>query len=193
MANRNETELIVVPGHGVCKQGCTNPDAVRFDSSWVGIFPGEGPFLAEHAKRGVYLAARTEESLLVFSGGQTRENAGRRSEAESYREIAEAAGWWGLPSVSSRIILEEYARESFENLLFAVALFKKETDHWPMKVTICGWRFKERRYDLIAKHSSGRKRTSPTWALTIQSVRHSPRHRLAKRRRSRLWVVTFIL
>ncbi len=148
MAVRKETELIIVAGHGVCKKDCTSPHIAPLDSSWVGIFAGEGPFYIEHSKAGVTLAAEIPNALLAFSGGQTREDAGRRSEAESYWEIADADGWWGFTNVRDRAVKEEYARDSFENLLFGIALFKQETRRWPDKVTIVSWRFKERRYDL---------------------------------------------
>ena len=86
MSPRTEAELVIVPGHGVCQQGCTAPAIAGLDSSWVGIFPGEGPFYIDHARRAVELVAGDTRCLLVLSGGQTREAAGRRSEAESYWE-----------------------------------------------------------------------------------------------------------
>lgn len=148
MIQRNQIELIIVPGHGICRAGKTHPEIAPLDSSWVGIFPGEGPFYIEHIKSGVIVAAKRQSGLLVFSGGQTRERAGRRSEAESYWEIAEANGWWEFQNVKERTIKEEYARDSFENLVFSIALFKRETEHWPNKITVVGWQFKKERYDL---------------------------------------------
>lgn len=148
MLNEKQSSLILVPGHGVCKSGCTSPDLARLDSSWVGIFPGEGPFYVEHAKEGVRLAAANPGALLVFSGGQTREDAGRRSEAESYWDIAQAAGWWGFEEVQERAGKEDYARDSFENLLYGLALFRRHAGWWPRQVTVCGWKFKGRRYSL---------------------------------------------
>jgi hypothetical protein len=148
MVTRNESDLIIVPGHGVCKKGFTAPDVALLDSSWIGIFPGESQFYIEHAKEGVRLAVENPRALLVFSGGQTREDAGRRSEAESYWEIADAAGWWGFIAVKDRAVTEEYARDSFENLLYGLTLFDQQTGNWPNKVTVCGWKFKEKRYSL---------------------------------------------
>ena len=142
------TDLIIVPGHGVCKAGLCTPSMALLDSSWVGIFPGEGPSYVAHAEMGVHLAEENASALLIFSGGQTREDAGPRSEAESYFEIAENAGWWSTRTVRRRAIKEEYARDSFENLLFGLALFRKTTKNWPNMVTVCGWKFKEKRYSL---------------------------------------------
>ncbi|MBN1491925.1 MAG: YdcF family protein [Phycisphaerae bacterium] len=143
-----QKDLIIVPGHGVCKAGLTTPNMALLDSSWVGIFPGEGPFYVAHAERGVRLAAEKASALLVFSGGQTREDAGPRSEAEGYLEIAKDAGWWDCIAVKDRAVKEEYARDSFENLLFGLALFRQHTGNWPNMVTVCGWKFKEKRYSL---------------------------------------------
>jgi hypothetical protein len=148
MATQNRSRLIIVPGHGVCKKSFTGLDAAPLDSSWVGIFPGEGPFYVAHIKEGVRLAAEDPGALLVFSGGQTRGEAGRRSEAESYWEIADAAGWWSHVDVKDRAAREEFARDSFENLLFGLAFFAQQTGSWPDRVTVCGWKFKEKRYSL---------------------------------------------
>ena len=79
MATRSEIDLIIVPGHGVCRENRTAPDMAGLDTSWVGIFPGEGPCYVEHTQEGVRLASENPKALLVFSGGQTREDAGRRS------------------------------------------------------------------------------------------------------------------
>jgi hypothetical protein len=136
--------LIVVPGHGVCLR----PERAALDESWAGIFPGEAACLVEHAGRGVALGAQDAEALLVFSGGQTRASAGPRSEAESYRELAAAAGWWGEPAVAARVRCEAFARDSLENLLFALALFVGEMGRRPEHVTVAGWRFKAGRFDL---------------------------------------------
>jgi hypothetical protein len=148
MAARIEADLILVPGHGVCKPGLTTPARAGLDSSWVGGFPGEGPLYVAHAEMGVRLAAEMPGALLMFSGGQTREEAGARSEAEGYWEIADSAGWWGSPFVKTRAVKEEYARDSFENLLFSLAFFRQQTANWPNSVTVCGWKFKEKRYSL---------------------------------------------
>ena len=148
MAHRNESDLVMVPGHGVCKAECVTVEETGLDSSWIGIFPGEGRCYAEHAAAGVAESARRSDALLVFSGGQTRRDAGPRSEAESYWEIADAADWWGHPEVRSRALKEEYARDSFENLLYALALFRQATGRWPRRIQVCGWDFKRRRFEL---------------------------------------------
>jgi hypothetical protein len=79
-----------------------------------------------HIQRGVQIAARDQNALLVFSGGQTRSNAGPRSEGLSYWLVGEHFQWWGKATdVRERAVVEEFARDSFENLLFSIARFKE--------------------------------------------------------------------
>jgi len=140
----NFKQLIIVPGHGVyVGKKATDTSG---DDKWVGIFPGEGSYYTEHARVGVELAAKNPEALLVFSGGQTREPAGRRSEAESYFDIASQWNWWGYEGVQNRTVLESFARDSLENVLFSVLLFKERAGYFPDKVTVVGWKFKKERF-----------------------------------------------
>ena len=136
-------ELVLVPGHGVCLQ----PAAAQRDEAWVGIYPGEAACLVEHARAGVELAAERGASL-VFSGGQTRREAGPRSEAQSYLELASANSWWGHPEVAERCLVEGFARDSLENLAFALDHFHSERGAPPAGLWICGWSFKAERFEL---------------------------------------------
>ena len=87
--------LILVAGHAVY----VAPDFARpeADESWLlqDFQRGEPPFYIEHIRRGVELTAADAGALLMFSGGQTRREAGPRSEAESYWRLAEHFGWFG--------------------------------------------------------------------------------------------------
>ncbi len=87
-------------------------------------------------------------SLLLFSGGPTQAAAGERTEAESYLESVASRGWWGNPEVAERAFTGNYARDSFENLLFSIMRFQELNGAWPDLVTVCGWRFKAERLDL---------------------------------------------
>jgi hypothetical protein len=78
----------------------------------------------------------------------TQEKAGMRSEGESYWEIARDHGWLQGAGISERAVSEQFARDSFENLLFSIARFKKQIGKWPQKMTALGWQFKARRFDL---------------------------------------------
>jgi hypothetical protein len=84
------------------------------DSSWYlqAFQKAEPPFYIEHIHEGVRLAAEDRKALLVFSGGQTRAEAGPRSEALSYWVVAKHFSWWHRASVELRATTEEYARDS---------------------------------------------------------------------------------
>ena len=121
-----------------------------------------------HIERGVSLAAADPAALLLFSGGETRPSAGPRSEAQSYWMVAELQQWWkhntdeqqtmvaasSVPdgsvrqqwSVRSRSSTEEFARDSYENLLFAICRFHELTQRYPQHITVVGFSFKRDRF-----------------------------------------------
>lgn len=140
--------LILVAGHAVyVGQDFLDPAC---DRNWF-LQPfqrGEPPFYIEHIRAGIDLAARDSASLLLFSGGQTRLEAGPRSEAQSYWNLADYFRWWSLPEVSARATTEEFARDSYENLLFGICRFRECTSRYPQRVTVVSWAFKEERFDL---------------------------------------------
>ena len=88
------TNLILVAGHAVYTAG--NFEDPEQDHNWfLQLFQkGEPPFYIEHIRHGVKLAENDRKALLVFSGGQTRLEAGPRSEAQSYWMIAHHFHWW---------------------------------------------------------------------------------------------------
>jgi len=45
-----------------------------------------------------------------------------------------------------RVVSEEFARDSYENLLFSLCRFFEITGRYPEKVTVIGFGFKERRF-----------------------------------------------
>jgi len=121
--------------------------AVFTADGYVGGYPGEGPLYLQHAEAGVALAAE-RDALLLFSGGATQAAAGPRTEALSYWERGRDARWWGHPELEARAFTEDYARDSFENLLFPLFRFQRIIGRWPEHVTAAGWRFKAPRFDL---------------------------------------------
>lgn len=137
---------IIVAGHAVL---------VRFknltaDSSWalLDFQRGEPPCYVQHVRTAVELAAGDPEALLIFSGGPTRAGAGPLSEAQSYHHVACHYGWFGHPDVAQRTILEDFARDSFENLLFGICRFQEYAGAYPERVTLVSWAFKEQRFGL---------------------------------------------
>jgi hypothetical protein len=73
--------------------------------------------IAGHIQAGIILANRDPDSLLVFSGGETRSVTGPLTEGGSYFHVADAMNLWPPEStVRSRTVTEEFATDSFENL-----------------------------------------------------------------------------
>jgi hypothetical protein len=141
-------KLVLVAGHAIyIGEGLDTPER---DQDWIlkGFQRGEPPQYIEHVRFGVDLAASKPNSLLVFSGGQTRSEAGPRSEGQSYWTLADRFLWWGHADVRSRATTEEFARDSFENFLFGIARFRESTVHYPKSIEIVGWKFKNERFDL---------------------------------------------
>jgi hypothetical protein len=140
--------MVMVAGHAVY----TGKDFLKpeDDGNWFlqSFQKGEPPFYIEHAKVGVEIAAKSPSSVLVFSGGQTRSKAGPISEAQSYWRIADHFGWWGHPEVRERAVCEEYARDSYENVLFSVCRFREFAGSYPGRMVCVGWAFKEARFNM---------------------------------------------
>lgn len=140
--------LVMVAGHSVyTSSSCGKVDN---DNSWYlesyQKHPGQAATFVAHIKEGVEVAAKDHEALLLFSGGETRKDAGPRSEAQSYWLVAESEGWFGEEDVRDRALTEEHARDSYENLLFSVCRFRELTGSYPQNITVVSYDFKEERF-----------------------------------------------
>jgi hypothetical protein len=167
------THAVIVAGHAVLRLNKMRT-ADRDDASWYLLpyqrgqdFPA---IIASHIQKGIDIARRDPNALLLFSGGQTRRyvpcdkkqywplrpsthcticrgrlrrDVGPLSEAASYYYLAEEKKWFS-GGVNQRTFLEEYARDSFENLLFSLCRFREASGTYPQKVTVVGFDFKVR-------------------------------------------------
>eukprot|EP00250_Pteridium_aquilinum_P035235 c8946_g1_i1 orf=287-1348(+) len=146
---RNLHNLVMVAGHAVyTSTGCSKADT---EGSWFlesyQKQPGQALTFLHHIRAGVESVASDEKALLLFSGGETRKDAGPRSEAQSYWSVAESSNWFGAKEeVRWRALTEEHARDSFENLLFSICRFKELTGHYPWNITVVSYDFKENRF-----------------------------------------------
>lgn len=102
-----------------------------------------------HIMAGALAAQQQPRALLVFSGGKTAHPD--ISEAAGYARVLKSFGSaWS--DVSERLVLEELATDSYENLLFSIIRYWETVGRWPQNVTIITHAFKERRFlDLHAK------------------------------------------
>lgn len=145
----NLHNLVMVAGHAVyTSTGCDNANR---EGSWFlesyQKHPGQAATFLHHIRTGVESTASDENALLLFSGGETRKDAGPRSEAQSYWSVAESSNWFGAKQeVRWRALTEEHARDSFENLLFSICRFKELTGNYPWNITVVSYDFKENRF-----------------------------------------------
>ncbi|ONK57658.1 uncharacterized protein A4U43_C09F2750 [Asparagus officinalis] len=154
----NLHNLVMVAGHSIY----TSESCGKFEdeSSWYlepyQKNPGQASTFVEHIKVGVEIAAKDDEALLIFSGGETRKDAGPRSEAQSYWTVADSEGWFGKKeAVRDRTLTEENARDSFENLLFSVCRFRELTGTYPQNITVVSYDFKEQRFSHLHRSAIG--------------------------------------
>ncbi len=148
---------VIVVGHAVVK--IDQIDGADKDANAWHLLPyqreqGFPGIISSHIERGAEIVKEDPTSLLLFSGGETRRDVGPMSEAASYYFVAKHNHW--LPEGDTfdhpRTFLEEYARDSFENLLFSLCRFREITSRYPAKVTVVGFDFKAKRFaDLHAR------------------------------------------
>eukprot|EP00956_Cyclotella_meneghiniana_P001898 scaffold2066_cov68-Cyclotella_meneghiniana.AAC.5 len=155
------THLIVVAGHSVLISG--QVENAAFDESvWylLDYQRGKGlPYaIVSHIQAGIRLALEDEKSLLVFSGGETRAQTGPDTE--------DALDLWNgrnvfkddnnsnsrttpQSTVRARTITEEYATDSFENLMFSICRFHDITGSYPEKISLVSFTFKQQRFETL--------------------------------------------
>jgi len=112
--------------------------------------------LVSHIEHGVHVAAQDNQALLVFSGGQTRSGAGPRDEGSSYYRVAEHYSWWGHAAtglgesellINQRTVTEDFATDSFQNLIFSICRFHEVVGSYPERITVVGFEFKRQRFE----------------------------------------------
>jgi hypothetical protein len=113
--------------------------------------PDEGPKIDCHGIEAVHIANREKAQALIPSGGRTRPDLYASgitiSEAQGMKEFLQRCTK-GLDS-NIQLITEDWARDSFENLLFSMFAYCHATGHYPARFTAVSWRFKANRILLI--------------------------------------------
>lgn len=145
--------LRIVPGHAIYLGG----EPLQ-NEHWI-LLPWQADPDRRHLRcfREHVRAACTEHQydpsgMLVFSGGFTRPGAAI-SEARSYQNLAIADGL--LPTFDdpslNRVVLDEEARDSFENIVRAIAIAYVDRNFVPTRVEVYGFQFKWRRFEHHAR------------------------------------------
>ncbi|KAM0261821.1 hypothetical protein ACHAQJ_002024 [Trichoderma viride] len=151
--------LIVVCCHGIWNGGPSNGAS---EDEWLtaDFQRGETDTFIKHIKSGVRLLAESyDNSVLVFSGGPTRKET-TLSEAQSYANLAVAHNLFNYSFInklnsttdavstviSSKLLIEDRALDSYHNLLFSLTLFYARFHTWPLFLTIVSHDFKRPRF-----------------------------------------------
>jgi preprotein translocase subunit SecG len=152
--------LIIVPGHAVMKISEIHR-AKESEDAWylLDYQLGQGfpQIIHSHIQEAINIAKSDDHSILIFSGGQTREDVGPMSEAASYyyyaqyHQLLSAASSSSSSAPALMVGLEEYARDSYENILFSICRFHEITGIYPQKITVVGFDFKSRRFTEIIR------------------------------------------
>lgn len=168
---------IIVPGHAIYT-GDSSLEGLEMDDNWIlESFQrgGQVRTFVRHIEKAVAMAKEDPEAVVIFSGlvfsvlaiesslmmiciasGQTREHAGPQSEGQSYWSIANSLihkennnDSSTIDSLATRMIVEDYARDSYENVLFSICRFQEMTGNYPSSITVVGFEFKRKRFEEV--------------------------------------------
>ncbi|GAA5876767.1 hypothetical protein JCM16303_006280 [Sporobolomyces ruberrimus] len=166
-AHTDLTHLVMIPGHAIW-QGCDASHSTS-DKDWIlQDFQKDGNHVKtylRHLTKGAEIAVQDPKALLVFSGGQTRRDS-TLTEALSYLRLSKFGNVFSqfmsdkerkLSLTNSiefeRVTTEDYAMDSFQNLLFSIARFKEFTGHYPSYITIIGYGMKSARFTSLHRRA----------------------------------------
>jgi hypothetical protein len=152
---KNANHLVMVAGHSVTISGHLL-DAGEDENDWFLLDyqkkKGLPQTIIAHIREGIRQTSMDPKSILIFSGGETRPAAGPINEGSSYFRVADAMNLWDEHSrgeVRTRTTTEEFAKDSFENLLFSICRFYEVTGSYPEKITTISFSFKEMRFKAL--------------------------------------------
>lgn len=168
--------------HGVYYQGKMHSE-----------FPEDRPVYEKQLRESIRIVQGKSYDLLIISGGYTKK-AIEKSEAQG---MVDWALDLRLDIEEIPFILEEYSRDSFENVLFSMCRYYKEYEQFPNRIGICSWKSKKRRFEIIAEalklpyHFLGigeKEALARAEAQQVERIRTDPFHRspyLASKRQRR--------
>lgn len=92
-----------------------------------------------------------DHTVLMFSGGPTKQQRTSSSEASSYLHAARCAiatHWPDETWLVLQVMLEELATDSFQNFLFSLLECKRMMGEYPDRLTMVGHEFKRNRFEV---------------------------------------------
>ena len=148
-------KLILVPAQAVYVgrryEQAKDPDAWKSPADWP-----EANELAElwaqHVAAAIHIADVKPATLVMFSGGTIAPEV-EDSGGQGLFDLAVQAQWFGNIKVASRACREEYARDSFEHLLFGIERFQEITKkrQTPETIIVVGPAFQQAAFELHAQ------------------------------------------
>ena len=153
-------ELIILCCHSLYIASTSRGDPT-LESAWhlspfqrsKGQKPGEHETFLFHILSSLLLLHQSRNRWLVISGGCTARDVIDQSEARSYFHACEVLHEADHPcfgklwdEVKGRVLLEEAATDSYQNLLFSILLLRKQIGRYPSHVTVVTHAFKARRF-----------------------------------------------
>lgn len=140
--------LIILPCHSIWTPGPSLGDS---RDEWnLAPFQVEGYdhlCFKDHIVKSLQLLNIDEQATLIISGGQTKKESGPISESLSYYNLATRLA---DKDILERVNTEEFARDSFENVVFLICRYYELHKYYPERITIVGFEFKRGRF--LQKH-----------------------------------------
>ncbi len=129
--------VVVLCGHAIF-----NKETKR----WEGGFPGQEVAYEKQVQEAVKMVG---SGILILSGGRTRPRLSCKkiSEAEGIRDFIGER--WSLSNIPN-MILEKWARDSFENIFFSILACQSDLREIPSEVILISFGFKSLRFQIIA-------------------------------------------
>ncbi|KAL6636279.1 hypothetical protein LY90DRAFT_664265 [Neocallimastix californiae] len=147
-----EDHLIIVAGHAISKTVTEIPTKIK---DWnIKPFQTEeiNTFLT-HIATGILIAKYNKNSSIIFSGGQTQNIAGPLTEGQTYWYIANSMNWLNEKGIRKRATTEEFAKDSYENLLYSICRYHEFTGKYPKFITMVTYPFKHYRFNNLHRET----------------------------------------
>lgn len=145
------SKLILLPCHSIWKfYGSTNLSNPGHDQAEWSLLSfqkesNDQLIFIKHLEASVSILDKEKDSILVISGGCTKSDTGPVSEAQSYYYLGLLRGLINEQN-KARVVLENYARDSMENLMFSLMRFHSVFNTFPQEIDIVGFEFKRSRF-----------------------------------------------
>jgi len=133
---RKRKKLLILHCYGVYHRGVFHAD-----------YPEYVRIYEQQLRESFRLLNDGSYDILVISGGYTKPET-EKSEARGMLDWADELE---LPRQKGALLLEEYAKDSFENLLFSICRFFQFFGEFPEVVHSCTWKFNAERFGILAR------------------------------------------